>query len=164
MIHMAERHLTGRHVLAILVGFFGVVFLVNGAFVYLALESWTGLESPHAFTEGLHYNRVLEDAERQRALGWDAMLSFDPVAPHTVAARVEIHDRDGVPVDGLTVTLGMRRPASDRFDRVVDLPASGRGAYDAEVAFPLAGNWDLHVTALEGGEQRYVVVERLWVK
>ncbi len=39
----APRPITGRAVLFGLLAFFGVVFAVNGALIFFALDSWSGL-------------------------------------------------------------------------------------------------------------------------
>ena len=44
-----ERRITGRMVLVGLLTFFGVVFAVNGVFVYFALDSWPGLTTEAAY-------------------------------------------------------------------------------------------------------------------
>ena len=40
MITQTGFRFTGRHALALFVGFFAVVFIVNGIFVWAATQSW----------------------------------------------------------------------------------------------------------------------------
>lgn len=57
-------------------GALGVVVAVNGALAYFAVTSSTGLVSEHPFTDGNTYNRVLDAAAAQDALGWRGLLRF----------------------------------------------------------------------------------------
>ena len=65
-----SRPITGRKVLWMLLGFFGVMMAVNGIFVYLALSSFSGLETVNAYVKGLDYNATLRRGAAQKALGW----------------------------------------------------------------------------------------------
>ena len=58
------------------VAFFGVVLLANGTMIGLAFATWTGLETEGAYQKGLAYNRVLDRARAQAALGWRVDLAF----------------------------------------------------------------------------------------
>ena len=48
---------------------------VNGAMIWIALSSWTGLATNQPYDKGLTYNRNLEAAARQAALGWQPRLA-----------------------------------------------------------------------------------------
>ena len=50
---MTTRPLTGKTVLIGFLAFFGLIFAVNGAFVYFALDSWPGLRYDSAAEAGL---------------------------------------------------------------------------------------------------------------
>ena len=65
-----ERRITGRMVLVGLLTLFGVVFAVNGVFVYFALDSWPGLATEAAYEQGLAHDQSLaEAAARPNAAG-----------------------------------------------------------------------------------------------
>ena len=74
------RKITGKHVLVAMLAFFGLIIAVNATFVYLSLSTWTGLVSSNAYVEGLAYNATLEDAARQRQLGWKPSLQISSEA------------------------------------------------------------------------------------
>jgi len=105
--------LTGRTVLYGLLGFFGTVIAVNGAFVYFALESWPGLSATDAYRRGLAYNDTLAQANAQARLGWRSTLAA--ARTNDGAQRVEIHmgTRDGAPLSGLTVRIAFGRPVGN---------------------------------------------------
>ena len=55
------------------VGFFLVVFAVNGAMMTIAFKTWTGLDTENAYQEGLAYNDRL--AEVARGLSVDDLVA-----------------------------------------------------------------------------------------
>jgi len=160
----ASGQLTGRHVLLAFLGFFAVVFAVNGVFVYFATSSWTGLETENAYIRGLAYNRVLDAAEAQRALGWDVRLDVTGEGPRTAKVTAAFADAGGVPLDGLSVAAEFRRPATQGHDQAVTLNLVAPGEYGTTLDLPLAGNWDVRLVARQDEAERYVVKQRIWVE
>jgi len=157
------RPLTGRKVLLLLVSFFSVMMAVNAAFVYFALESFSGLETEHAYLKGLDYNATLDAAAAQRALGWQVELSQDGPAAETHLA-LRYLDGAGAPLTGLAVTLELRRPTTQIFDRTLDMTAEGPGLYGADVRFPEKGAWILRSSARQADGTAYYQEHRLWLK
>ena len=67
-MRLAETNLTaeqgtfelkGWHVLLILMAFFGVMFSVNGVFLYHAITSFPGEDVKKSYVQGLNYNDTL---------------------------------------------------------------------------------------------------------
>ena len=52
--------LKGWHVLLMLVGFFGFMFVVNGIFLWAAITSFPGEDEQKSYMQGLHYNEIAE--------------------------------------------------------------------------------------------------------
>lgn len=150
--------LTGRKVLAWLVGFFVVVASVNAAFIYAGLKTWPGLVSERAYEDGLAYNRTLAAARANAALGWTAKLGFS-----NGQAILVLTDRDGRAVDGMQVEAVFTRPVGQAAEITVALAGSGGGRYVAAVALPLAGQWDMAVT-VDGARDRFFAAERVIVR
>lgn len=161
---MIASRITGRHVLFGLLGFFGLVLVANGAFVYLALDSFSGLSTENAYQRGLAYNDTLRAAEAQRALGWRVAVRTEALAGgrHRIAA--DFADKRGAPVESLAVDGYLRRPTQEGYDRDIALARVGPGRYAAEVALPLAGQWDIVLSARSPAGQRYRLEQRLWLK
>ncbi|HMB78297.1 MAG TPA: FixH family protein [Kiloniellaceae bacterium] len=155
--------MTGRKVLLLLLSFFGLMMAVNAAFVYFAVESFSGLETEHAYLKGLDYNTTLRAAAAQRALGWQVELSQEGALldPH-----IALHYRDsaGQPLDGLSVTLELRRPTTEAFDATLVMAPEGPGRYGAVVHFPEEGAWILRSTASQEDGTPYFQEHRLWLK
>src|SRR4051794_15207153 len=61
---------TSRFIPWIFVAGMLTVVAVNGALIYFATTTWSGMAINHAYDRGLAYNQVLAAAARQEALGW----------------------------------------------------------------------------------------------
>jgi nitrogen fixation protein FixH len=164
MTVIAVKEITGRHVLIGLLGFFGIMLLVNGIFVYFALSTFNGLENPNAYRDGLHYNQRIAAAERQAALGWSHRLAVGEAG----RLEVTIRDKAGEPVSGLAVNGDIRRPVGDGPAQPLVFDEVGSGIYAAKPAGLAAGNWIVSLDARGprgGGEATaYRIKERLWLK
>jgi nitrogen fixation protein FixH len=158
-----ENKVTGRHVLIGMLVFFGIVLVANGAFIFLALDSWTGLSTEDAYRKGVAYNETLDAAEAQKALGWRADLAFEAEDGGGLL-QVAFEDARGDPVAGLTVTAAIRRPTHEGFDREVTLEPFDAGRYAARIELPLSGQWDVSLIARARDGARYEIEERIWLK
>jgi len=146
------------------VGFFVVVFVANGLMVYFSFSSWTGISTEDAYRRGIAYNQVLAEARAHEALGWKLKADFLPL---DVAARrgrlvATLTDRDGAPLAGARVSARVVRPTHEGYDRSVVFDDFGGGRYEAEVALPLAGQWELRLDARRG-EKRVIAITRIEV-
>lgn len=160
----AEKRLTGRHVLLMLLGFFGAVAAANAVFIYLAVSSFPGLETENAYARGLAYNETLRDAEAQRKLGWSVTLDHAATEGGGQRLTVSIRDRAGVPLADLAVAGVLRRPTHEGMDQSLDFRPLGAGRYAAEPSLPAAGQWDIRLSATARDGAFYLLERRLWLK
>ncbi len=142
---------------------FGVVFAVNGALIWIATSTWTGISTNHAYDKGITYNRNLEAAERQAALGWQASLEVVPGAGLAGTLAVRLVDARGRPLERLDVRADFERPTQQGHDFGVALERSAAGTYAAPFEAPLAGVWDVRVVATRGHD-RLVTTERVMLR
>ncbi len=153
----APRPITGRAVLFGLSAFFGVVFAVNGALIFFALDSWSGLSTERPFAAGRDHDRTLARAEAQAALGWRSAVALVPSAVGAgQAVEVTLTGRTGAPLGGLEVELALRRPARGDLDRRLSLSETTAGRYRGTVALPLPGRWyaEIRVRGADGPRYR----------
>lgn len=152
----------GKHVLLALTGFFGVMFLVNGIFVYFAVATHSGGDTSRPYQKGLDYNRTLEAGRIQSALGWRAALAYEAEAGQVI---VRLADEAGAPVTGHVVTGRLTRPATDREDRSLRFAEAAPGLYAAQAAIA-PGRWVVTVTSRApgaGGKAAFRLKQRLFV-
>lgn len=155
-----SRPLTGRAVLVWLLGFFGLVFIVNGVFIYYAERSFPGLSADNAYEAGLDYNRVLESADAQRLLGWQVVVNVDA---QTKSLVLTIGDAANLPIEVLTATAELRRPAESVDDRHLDFVRVGPGLYRAAAEILTSGIWDATIRIHRNEQDDYILQQRLSV-
>ena len=144
---------------AVFVGFMLTVVAVNGAMIFFAQSTFSGLDTTRYYQQGVQYNTVLEESAASAALGWTAKaeLTDDHLA-------LRIADKAGQPVVGLHVTVHLVRPATTAFDQVLTLKAAREsGVYDADLKLAAAGAWELRISAT-GGAAPWQSTQRIFVK
>jgi nitrogen fixation protein FixH len=158
-----ERGIQGRHVLAGIVAFFAFVFLVNGAMIYSAISTHTGLVAREPYRKGLHYNERIAADERQARLGWTDTVEFDRDG-HVVVA---LADTDGRPIAGKKIAVLIGRPSTDRQDVRLALSEAAPGRYEGKTAPLDGGSWllalEVRVDAMPD-EPIYRARRRLWLE
>ena len=157
------KGLTGTHVLMMILGFFGVVFAVNGAFLYSALSTYTGVVSVEPYVKGLKYNDRIAADERQTRLGWTTSLE----AGMDGRIVISVSGEDKRPLDHLTVTASLGRPSTNRLDRQLALSAIGDGRYAVDAGRLEAGAWLVSAEIRSkdyGPDPVYRLRRRVWLK
>jgi len=152
---------TGRHVLIYLLGFFGVILIANVIYIWLALSTFNGERTENAYDKGLQYNQTLALADAQAKRPWHAALTAAPAAG---SQRLQITmDLDGTAPAGLRASATLIRPTVSGYDMAVDLTKTGTKHFEAEVALPLPGVWDVEVDLLRDGTVVYRRTTRVLV-
>ena len=137
--------------------FFAVIALVDGIMVTLALRTHTGIVTDHPYEKGLAYNAVVEQETRQEALGWQGNLTLEGNV-----LSFSLRDAKGVAISADRVRADITRPTQAGMDFSAPLSQSAEGAWQAALAFPEAGLWEVRVFA-EHGENRYQQARRFVV-
>lgn len=154
--------LTGRAVLFWLLGFFGLVFAVNGVLVQAATSTFGGLETSSSYKAGLKFKDDIEQAERQAALHWKVDGKLVDKGGEAVL-DLTVRDAKGLPVTGLTGTARLAHPATSRLDHEISLAAQGAGALHGVVAAP-PGQWELIIDLDRGGDRVFRSRSRVTLK
>lgn len=159
-----KRGLTGWHVLFIVGLAFAMVLAVNITFITLAITTFTGEDVPDAYDRGLAYNDIIEERAEQAALGWTASLGAALDESGAAHVTVNLTDADGAPISGATVTMLFRRSTHEGEDTSALLTDAGDGTYEADVALPGAGLWDVRGRADRDEGERLDFEDRLWLE
>lgn len=141
---------------------FLVVIAVNGAMVYVALGSFSGLVTDRPYDRGRAYNTTLEARAKQESLGWTARFALEPQGDGTQRLLLEMLDRAGAPVAGATVDTTLVRPVERGHDRSVSLSERGAGRYAGAVALDLPGLWEARIVVMRG-QDRFAAIKRVMV-
>lgn len=139
MSQTSGGRMNGRHVLAIALGFFGVIIAVNLVLAVQAVSTFPGLEVDNSYVASQTF-----DIERkaQEALGWSLREDYDAGRGEL---RLTFTDAQGfaAPVKDLTVLVG--RPTEARAD-MTPVFTEVSGAFVAAV-YLAPGKWMMHVEA-----------------
>jgi nitrogen fixation protein FixH len=133
----------GRWIPWLIVAFFGVVIVANGTMIYIAVSSFTGLQTENSYVRGLEYNQVLEAERAERALGWNVTVQFEPTGDRRGRIVARAQDAAGAPLDDAIVTARLVRPTQQGYDIQVTLAAESGAVYAANVELPLPGLWEI---------------------
>ena len=154
--------LKGWHVLVTLLVFFGVMFAVNGLFLYYALDTFSGIDTKDAYRKGIAYNQTLEEGRRYDRLGWQSKL-----IAKGANLELTLTSEDGTPVRGKKITGKVGRPSTDKFDHPVTFTDKGDGIYVADNVNLAAGGWivsaDVYEAVSPDNTPRFRIKERLWL-
>jgi nitrogen fixation protein FixH len=136
---------TGRHMLIVMLAFFGTVVAVNVLMAVLASRSFTGLLAVNGYVASIDY--AADEAERRHAaaLGWTIRLGHDDGV-----AEVAVTRADGAPValDAVTATT---EPATGGDPAPLAMAPSGSGFRATQPLPP--GNWVVRARVESGTEQ-----------
>ena len=160
----SPRAWTGRRVLWMALGFFGVVFAVNGALVAFAVSTWSGLATENAYLKGLRYNETIAAAKKQETVGWTSEVHLNPGNVGTGTLVIRFVDRQGRALSGLDVTARLSRPTSARFDHTPKVVDGGDGTYIGAVPALSTGQWVVDVSALDNRGAEYTMTHRVVVQ
>ncbi len=134
---------TGRHMAAILVGFFAVVLAVNLLLARLAGATFGGVVVENSYVASQHFNRWLGEAERERRLGWQASVTRRADGRLVVTLT-------GAP-DSVTLTALARHPLGHLPDVRLGFARDAGGAFVSNETLPL-GRWRLRLEASAEGK------------
>jgi nitrogen fixation protein FixH len=153
--------LTGRKVLLLLAGFFGIVIATNAWFVILSVKSFHGEDEQRPYLQGISYNQTLARRAEQKALDWRAEISVADRGTDIVRLRLKVARPDGAPVENLQLRGELRHPADEHHDRVLALRAVAPGIYEADVVGAGKGWRDALIRTAAGTS--FEMERRLWL-
>lgn len=149
---------TGWHMLASMLGFFGVIIGVNVTLAVMAQKSWTGAVVDNSYVASQHFNERLAESREQAALGWHSALAI-----RDGEIRYTLTDASGEPAGASSATVLLRRPAYEAEDERLQLVPVGRGTLG--VTHPVRdGLWIIEINAEAGLERPYREAKRVVVK
>ena len=144
--------LTGRMVLLILVSFFGVVITVNLYMAYVAVNTFSGLQTQRPYETGLKFNHTMKNAQRQIEQHWSVSSHYERQADGQVKLNLSMRDGQGRPIENVVAKVSLVSPVNALndadFDLVAQAPGEMVGTTRAE-----AGQWDLVIAISQGTQQ-----------
>lgn len=161
----AERpfRLTGRMVLAGMIGFFLVVAGVNAVMMTVAIRTMPGVDVKSAYETSQRFNGEIARMQAQVQRGWQASAQLRRSGADAVVT-LSLRDNTGTPVTGLLVEARLEHPAARREDHEASLSETSAGDYAATIPAVHGGGWTLVVQAVQGTETVFVSRSRVVLK
>ena len=153
--------LTGRHVLLLLIAFFGVVIMTNTVFVTVAVKTLRGEDQEKPYLQGIEFNQTLARRARQAALGWQASLAARRLSSGKVIIDLHVYSQDRVPQTGLKLAGVLRHPVDEHLDQTITFREALPGLYQGSAERLTPGHWDVVVGTDTGAP--FEASRRLWV-
>lgn len=148
---------TGRHMLAVVLAFFGVIISVNAVMAVAATGTFSGVIVKNSYVASQNYNRLKAEAAALPGASW----SLDVAAPDGLLA-VGLVDDDGALKRDLDVRVAAGRPSSIAEDRMLDLRETADGYHADDALAP--GQWLIEVAAWRGGDLVFREQRRVFVR
>lgn len=148
-----QFRLTGWHFLAIMLCFFGTIIAVNVVFVTRALDAFSGLVVKNSYVASQFYNEKIEQAEKQKTLGWDLDLLINKDGIDFI-----LLGKDKMPISDKLVTLNLLPNRNADGDLHFILNETEPGHYVASLpddAELIAGIWWIKLDILANNELFY---------
>lgn len=133
---------TGRHMTIIMVAFFALVIGVNILMARYATSTFGGVVVDNSYVASQHFNRWLDEAKKEQALGWSAKVERGAEGRVVVTLA-------GAPASGTALVAVARHPLGRLPDQQLRFTAQGGGRFVSDAALP-AGRWRLRLEANAG--------------
>ena len=158
---VSPKPLTGRLVLIMLLGFFGVVFGVNFTMMRLAIATLPGTEVDSAYSASLGYEKEIAAAHDQTARKWKVEAHIERDGSGGAILQVDARDDSGRPMTGLKFQGTLERPTDKRADLAVSLAEVGIGIYRGSAPAVAPGQWDLVLEGDSAGQRMFMSRNRV---
>jgi nitrogen fixation protein FixH len=153
--------LSGRGVLLLLAGFFGVIFATNAIFIAAAVRTFRGEDEAKPYLQGVEYNHTLARRAEQARLGWRASVGDQRLASGAVLLTIDVSQPDGKAPEGLSLTGELRHPADEHRDRVLRFSETTPGHFESLLRDLTPGRWEMVVS--NSRDKPFHAERRLWV-
>jgi nitrogen fixation protein FixH len=143
---MNARPFTGRHMLASMLGFFGLVIAVNFTMAWFASSTFGGTVVDNSYVASQQFNGWLKQSRDQAALGWAPALSLNASRHPVLAVRI-----DGAAQPGFTATGTAYHPLGRAPDVALVFDRGANGDLISRTALP-PGRWYARITISRNGQ------------
>jgi nitrogen fixation protein FixH len=154
----SNRTFTGWHMLALMIGFFGIVIGVNLFMAISATRTWTGLVVENSYVASQEFNSKLAIARQREAAGWQGGLAYE-----SGILRFSLTGADAEPLPLEEVEVHISRPIGMTGDQRLELTRAADGSFVSEVELE-SGVWNAAIVGRFTDEPDYEHHARLLVQ
>lgn len=153
------KEFTGRHMLIVMLCFFGTIITVNLIMALAANTSWSGFVVKNSYVASQQFNEKVAESRAQAALGWQNWFDY-----RDGKVSYGLRNHSGFPVDIESVTVTFRRPASASEDLTITLSRIDEtGTFTANASIH-DGIWIVEADADVGMPAAYKYVRRMIIR
>lgn len=152
--------LTGKKVLVILAGFFSVIIGVNMVMAYVAVTTFSGMQTQRPYEAGLKFNHAIAKARVQQEQHWKVDTHLERAKDGQVTLTIALADQQGAAIVDQQLRVELLSPVDSRNDAVFALTPDGPGRYRG-VAQAAAGQWDLVIESRRSEDAVFRSVSRV---
>lgn len=142
------------------------VLSVNIGMITTAVVTNPGLVEENYYEKGRdHEKNFQQRMEMRRTLGWAMDFKLPTVinrAEEQLYRFTVTDEKSGAAVTGATIQLTAYRPSDANADFTVPMNEIAPGIYEAKIALPLIGKWELKLNATHG-EKWYDATQEIQV-
>lgn len=146
-----KRRFTGRHMLAIMLAFFGVVIAVNMLMATIATRTFGGTVVDNSYVASQRFNHWLAEARAQERLGWRTELGLDSARRITIIVRER-----GATLAGAEIEAVARHPLGQAPDVDMHFRERAGGSYVSRTPLP-PGRWLVHLEVRQHGRDLQLI-------
>jgi nitrogen fixation protein FixH len=144
-----------------IIPYFFVLFIVGYMtldffFIYLSNITYNGVVTEHAYEKGLQYNSIIDKNIEQEHLGWVGSLDYQIKDGKHLLLKFTLKDAKGKKISGALINAKIMRPVTDKFDKLIILEEVAVGEYQVRCQLPLAGQWEIKLTAKAKGKEYFL--------
>ncbi|TCU39163.1 FixH family protein [Rhizobium azibense] len=136
---------TGRHMLFIMLVFFGIIISVNMTMAWYASSSWSGLVVENTYVASQEFNKK---AQAMQAMAKSGVSGEFALQDGLIVYR--LRNRDGSPAAADAVTAHFKRPVGDHEDFVIRLSKNRDGHFETRHRV-LSGDWIVEIVSKNEG-------------
>lgn len=120
---------------------------------------------PNYYQRALHWEERKAAADASERLGWTRRIELGAydAARRTRAVQIRLADRDGRPVDGLTLRVNAAPELRPTETQSLTFAPHGPGVYAADVLISTDGPWTFDIDATGADGVRYVALAEPWL-
>ncbi len=137
---------------AAVVGMLALNVIGTLVFMWAASDEEANTVEPDYYRKAVAWDSTAAARQRAVDLGWSLEASIGPLAADGQAdVVVRLLDRDGAPVEGVTLSLVAIHNAHARHPLTAALPAVAPGRFERRLPVRWAGRWELRLEVRRDG-------------
>lgn len=138
---------SGKFVPYAIAAFFVLQAILFVWFYNVATSTYSGLVTEGAYEKGLKYNQTINQAEKQKNLGWTSSIK-----KKNGGVEFILKDKNGSPLSGAHVILWLVRLVHDGADQHLEMKETSPGHYFSAAVLPEKGLWEARVESEKDGK------------